>query len=76
MLEDGKKIIHVFKKKLAEGDTAYAVFNLGETEETVNVYLDGESSIRDVWAKKDLTTASKITVATKPHTVKIYRIAN
>jgi len=76
MLEDGKKIIHVFKKKLAEGDTAYAVFNLGETEETVNVYLDGESSIRDVWAKKDLPTASKITVATKPHTVKIYRIAN
>ena len=76
MLEDGKKIVHVFKKKLSGGDTAYAVFNLGESEEKVSIYLDGEMDIRDVWAKKDLPRASKITVDTKPHTVKIYRVAN
>ena len=76
MLEDGKKTVHVFKKKLSGGDTAYAVFNLGESEEKVKIYLDCESKIRDVWAKKDLGSSSKIVVDTKPHTVKIYRIAN
>ena len=76
MLEDGKKIVHVFKKKLSGGDSAYAVFNLGQTEEKVDIYLDKEAKIRDVWAKKDLGASSKITVQTKPHTVKIYRIAN
>ena len=76
MLEDARKIIHVFKKKLSGGETAYAVFNLGESEETVNIYLDKESCVRDVWAKKDLDPTSKISVVTKPHTVKIYRIAN
>ena len=70
-----KKKIHVFKKKLAKGETAYAVFNLGETEETVNIYLDEESTVRDVWAKKDLYRASKIVSLTYPHTVKIYKIA-
>ena len=76
MLEDGKKIIHVFKKKLSEGATAYAVFNLGESEEKVDVYLDEVSNIRDVWAKKDLDPSYKISVNIKPHTVKIYKIAN
>ena len=76
MLEDEKKMIHVFKKKLAGGDTAYAVFNLGETEEKVKIYLDEESSIRDVWAKRDLKRASSIVAETYPHTVKIYRISN
>jgi len=76
IIEDGKRLVHVFKKKLSGGDTAYAVFNLGESEECVNIYLDGESGIRDVWAKKDLPRASKIVASTKPHTVKIYRISN
>lgn len=75
MLEDEKKKVHVFKKKLSGGDTAYAVFNLGETEEKVNIYLDKETEIRDVWAKKDMGSATKIVAETHPHTVKIYRIA-
>lgn len=76
MLEDGKKMIHVFKKKLSGGDCAYAVFNLGESEENLKIYLDGESDIRDVWAKRDLPRASEISVSTKPHTVRIFRISN
>ena len=74
MLEDGRKTIHVFKKKLANGDTAYAVFNLGEIEDKVNIYLDGESSVRDVWAKEDLPRASKISIQSYPHTVRIFRV--
>ena len=74
MLENGKKLLHVFKKKLSGGRTAYAVFNLGESEEKVGIYLDGMSNIRDVWAKSDLDPASKISVVTKPHTVKIYTV--
>ena len=75
MIEEGKKIIHTFKKKLAGGDYAIAIFNLGETEESVKVYLEGNSAIRDVWAKKDMKNGDSISVVMHPHTVKIFRIS-
>lgn len=73
LLEDGKKIIHIFKKKLEGDDTAIAVFNLGETSELVNVYLDEVSAVRDLWAKKDMDHQDKISVYTHPHTVRIFK---
>ena len=76
VIESGKRMLHVFKKKLSGGETAYAVFNLGESEEKSDIYLDKDLSVRDVWAKKDLGRMSKISVVTKPHTVKIYKTAN
>ena len=74
MLEDGQKMIHVFKKKLSDGADAYAFFNLGETKESVKLYLDEESTIRDVWAKKDLPDADKIEITMHPHTVRIFKV--
>lgn len=77
MLEDGKKIIHVLKRKLYCGDEAIAVFNLGETSENVTVYLDEVSKIRDVWAKEDLEDADNITLINMmPHTVRLFRISS
>jgi len=75
LMEDGKKIIHVLKKKLHNGDYAIAVFNLGETTEDVKVYLDEKAQIRDVWAKENLEAAETIVLAQMPpHTTRMFRI--
>jgi len=73
MLEDGRKMVHVFRKKLGNGDCAYALFNLGETRETVKVYPDRQAVIRDVWAKQDLGESDVICEDMMPHTVRIFR---
>lgn len=70
--QDGK-IIHVFRKKLANGDFAIAIFNLGEEVEQVTVYLDEVCAIRDVWAKKEEQTTDILQPYLFPHTVKVYR---
>lgn len=75
IVEEGKKKIHVFTKKLADGSTAIAVFNLGETQENVKVYFDGHSHIRDVWAKKDMDDCKTLSIELmQPHTVRIFKV--
>ncbi len=75
MVEEGNKIIHILKRKLSNGDEAVAVFNLGETVETVKVYLDDEWEVRDAWAKKDLKPTSVIKLLEmQPHTCRLFRI--
>jgi len=76
MIEDGdKKMLHVFRKKLSGGDYAFAVFNLGKTSENVKLWLDDYSSVRDVWAKKDMAPCDMIPLTMKPHTVRVFRIS-
>ena len=72
-IEKGEAILHVFKKKLEDGSVAYAFFNLGKTKESVTVHLDGESEIRDVWAKKNIGEGEKIDLTLQPHTVRIIK---
>ena len=74
-IEKGDTIIHGYKRLLSNGDFAIALFNLGETKEFVTTYLDEEMNIRDVWAKKDLEKANKISLAMEPHTVRIFRMS-
>jgi alpha-galactosidase len=73
IIEKGDTAIHVFKKRLEDGSDAYAVFNIGKTKETVTVHLDSESVVRDVWAKHDISTSSKINLTLEPHTVRIVK---
>ena len=74
LIEDEKKKIHVFKKKLKCGAYAIAIFNLGSTKERVKVYLDNYSQIRDVWAKEDIKPSSTISVELPSHCVRIFKI--
>ena len=76
ILEDGKKIIHVYKKMLSNGDYALCIFNLGETKEVVKVYLDGPSKIRDVWGKCDNEDGALLHKVMHPHTVRMFRITS
>lgn len=73
IIEKDQAKIHAFKKKLADGSTAYAIFNLGDTTEEVQLYLDELSSVRDVWAKRDLVPTSTISLKMPKHTVKVYK---
>ena len=75
MLEDGRKILHAYKKKLSGGDEAYALFNLGETRESFTVYLDEPRRIRDIWAKEDCGISDKLTYNMHPHTVRLFRVS-
>jgi alpha-galactosidase len=71
-IDEGDKTIHVFKKILQDGKTAYALFNLGESEQAISVDLDGESSLRDVWAKENLPNTDMLSVNLKPHTTRVF----
>ena len=75
LLEEGeKKMVHIWKRKLENGDYAYAIFNLGKTEETSHIYFEDTCQVRDVWAKEDLGSFKTFTAITKPHTVKLIRV--
>ena len=76
IFENGDRMLHIFKKELEGGDTAYAFFNFGENEEVGKVYFDGVCSVRDVWAKKDLKPAKSASFIMPKHTVKIIRVSN
>ena len=75
MEEDGEKVLHIYKKELSNGDYALAVFNMGETEETVDIDLEGNFAVCDVWAKEDMGRMNKLSVPTYPHTVRIFRVS-
>lgn len=75
MIEEGKKIVHVLKRRLSDGSDAVAVFNLGETKENVKVYLDELSHVRDVWAKEDMEDCRTLVLSEMmPHTARMFRI--
>ena len=71
----GEKYVRVYRKPLENGDDAVAIFNIGNTVETVTVKTGVNS--RDVWAKKDIDTSDgtyKVTMP--PRTVKLIRTGN
>ena len=75
LIENGKKVVHVLKKKLHGGDYAIAVFNIGETIEDVKIYLDEISEIRDLWAKQNLDVTETIVLTEMPpHTTRMFRV--
>ena len=74
MIDNDKKRIHVYKRKLHDDSYAIAVFNLGETIENTKIYLDKSAKIRDVWAKKDIGENDIINIYTYPHTVRIFKV--
>lgn len=74
LLEEGDKMVHIWKRRLENGDYAYAIFNLGKTEATSTIYFEESCNVRNVWAKEDLGTFKNYTCITKPHTVQLIRV--
>lgn len=75
MIENDNTLIHIFRKKLANGDFAIAAFNLGDKIEETTIYLDEVCSVRDVWAKKDQSATDTLKTTLYPHTVRVFRLS-
>jgi len=73
-IEEDGKIIHIFKKNLADGKVAYAFFNLGDSTEQVEFSLDGKAAVRDAWAKRDLPECELISLDMPPHTARVFTV--
>jgi len=71
--ERGSSVLDVLEKKLEDGGFAYALFNIGETVQTVLGRFSEKARLRDVWAKEDLEPASYLDLVLMPHTVRILR---
>lgn len=71
--ENGDSILDVFEKKLEDGSFAYALFNMGETVQTVYGGFSSEADLRDPWAKKALERSRYLDLVLMPHTVRIIR---
>ena len=74
-IKEDNRYFDILEKQLEDGTYAYALFNLGEKEE--NIEINAENSIiRDLWAKEDISSALKTTLTIHPHTAKILKITN
>ncbi|MBQ3074472.1 MAG: hypothetical protein IJC26_00255 [Clostridia bacterium] len=71
--ERDDSILDVFEKELEDGCFAYALFNMGETKQTVLGRFAALSPIRDVWAKEDLSPSNYLDLELMPHTVRILK---
>lgn len=66
-----QKHIKIYEKPLKDGKKAAAVFNLGNTVETIVLDVD---VARDLWAKQQLTGKSgKLEITLMPHTVRLLK---
>ena len=73
-LEPACGSVHVYKKRLEDGNTAIAVFNMGETQERFDVKIEKAAAWRDVWAKKNLGESDAIALDMPPHTVRVFKL--
>lgn len=74
MMEGNGRMLHVFRKKLADGSFAVAAFNLGDQYDVARIYLDEVCAVRDAWAKKDLPDTDTLILSMPPHTVRVFRL--
>lgn len=71
-VNEGKCAYDIFEKQLEDGSYAYAIFNIGEAEAQIEMTA-GDSVIRDVWAKEDVSRTGNFTFTSYPHTVRILK---
>lgn len=72
-VKEKERFFDIFEKQLKSGDYAYAFFNLGETKESVNVPLEKNTALRDLWAKEDILEDGALAFELEPHTVKVIK---
>lgn len=72
-VEKDGSLLDVFEKQLEDGSFAYAVFNMGETRQTVLGRFADKANLRDVWAKEDLEQSAYLDLDLMPHTAFILK---
>ena len=68
--EAGKR--KIYRRALAGGRTAYAVFNLTEETLTGEIALDAPAAVRNVWERNDLGVLSAIPYEVEGHAAEVF----
>ena len=63
----------VYKRRLENGDEAYAVFNLSDEEKTEVLDFSGFRGLREVWTKEDRMPDSAYQCVVEPHCAVVLR---
>ena len=58
-VEDGNKDLLTYKRRLEDGSSVFAVFNLSDDEEERELDFDSPVTLRDLWAKEDVARCEK-----------------
>ncbi|MBP3382073.1 MAG: hypothetical protein J6L00_05440 [Clostridia bacterium] len=66
--------VWLYKRRLENGDVAYAAFNRSEAPQTIRIPVDQNAAVRDVWQKEAMTTHGEILCELPPHSTKVYRV--
>ena len=74
--QDSPDHLLVYRRRLENGDEAYAVFSLSEKPAPVTVPLGRTCAIRSVWEKTDLPSADKISLLAEPHAAYVFRVSS
>lgn len=67
--------IRAWKRKLASGDTALAVFNISDTETELSLSSVALDKIRDLWRKVDLSVDNTPSLSLPPHSAEMIRFS-
>lgn len=67
--------LFVFKRELSNGDIAIGVFNCLDGYESINIKLDGEYKVRDVWAKEDIGVSDTVSYISECHSAQVFRLS-
>ncbi len=65
--------LYIFEKQLADGNTAYGVFNMGEADEKITINFEEQSTVRDLWSKENLEATQALSLDMPKHTVRIFK---
>ena len=72
--EDGRVL--TYKRRLENGDEAYAMFNMSENDAEQELAFDGKKKVRDVWSKTDVSVGEKYICRAEPHGAVIVRVSD
>lgn len=70
-----KENLKIYVKPLSDGTAAMGLFNLGETEASMQLPVQKGAAIRDLWAKEDISVG-ETGLMLQPHTCRMLKIAN
>lgn len=73
-ISDDKKV-EVYCRKLENGDTAVAVFNMAEEEISHILDLGECSKVRNLWTKTDMEASKEFSCVVEPHCAVILRVS-
>ena len=71
-VKEDNRYLDILERQLEDDTYAYAIFNLGEKEENIEITAEN-STLRDLWAKENISSSDKTPLTIPPHTTRILK---